>query len=141
MPLWPIVCRLLAVSLPLYLAWELLQMPSFVGVSSDRIAQLGACLLATAADGLMMLALFGVGWALFRARNWYSPPRLPRYAGIALLGVGLVAVVDALALQWLRLWSYAAWHPTLFGIGVIALLQPVVLVPLSFGLLARWDAR
>ncbi len=141
MPIWQTVRRLLAVSLPLYLAWELLQMPFFVGVSRDWIARLGACLFATAADGLMMVALLGVGRALFRERRWYSPPRASRYTSIGLVGVGLVAAVDALAVQWLGLWNYAPWHPTLFGIGVIALLQPVVLVPLSFWILARWDAR
>jgi hypothetical protein len=133
--------RLLAVSLPLYLAWELLQMPFFIGVSADRMVKLAACLLATAMDGLMMLSLLAAGWAAFPERQWYAPPRLGRYAAVSLVGLGLVAATDWLGVYWFRVWGYAPWHPTVFGLGLLALLQPVILVPLSFAILAQWEAR
>lgn len=116
-------------------------MPAFVAVSRARLLQLGACLLATVADGLLMLALFGIGWALFRDREWYAPPRALRYAGITAIGVSLVVAVDAFAVYWLRLWGYAAWQPTALGIGILVWLQPVSLAPLSFFVLARAGRR
>lgn len=114
-------------------------MPFYVGVSTDRIVEFAACLLATAMDGLMMLALLGAGWAAFRERRWYMPPRALRYTVVGLVGLGLVAAFDGLGVHWFRLWGYAPWHPRVFGLGVIALVQPMVLVPLSFWVLARWD--
>jgi hypothetical protein len=42
-------------------------MPLYVGVSTDRVVELAACLLATAMDGLMMLAFLGRRLGSFRS--------------------------------------------------------------------------
>ena len=72
------------------------RVPFYVGVSTDRVVESAACLLATAMDGLMMLALLGAGWAAFRERRWYMPPRVLRYTVVSLVGLGLVAAFDGL---------------------------------------------
>lgn len=41
------------------------------------------------------------------------------------------------------LWDYRSWQPRLpvTGTGVVALGQPLILLPLTFWLLARWDRQ
>jgi hypothetical protein len=49
-----------------------------------------------------------------------------------------------MAVEWAALstsrWHYQLWHPTVFGAGVLPILQAVVLIPIAFSVLARWEA-
>jgi hypothetical protein len=129
----------LAIALPLNFVWELLQAPAYRSMGDTWLDGLLACARAALGDGVIFLALFGVGRLLF-GRHWFAPPRIDRYA--AVLGV---AVAIQIAVEWLALatgrWAYAPWHPRLLGVGLLPLLQAVVLVPLTFIVLARWQSR
>lgn len=131
--------RLLAIALPLNFAWELLQAPAYRSMGDTWLEGVLVCLRATLGDGVIFLGLFGVGTLLF-GRHWFAPARIGRYA--AILGV---AVTIQIAVEWAALaagrWNYAAWHPRVFGAGLLPILQAVVLVPLTFMLLARWHSR
>jgi hypothetical protein len=41
------------------------------------------------------------------------------------------------------LWGYASWHPVvpIVNAGVLAVVEPIVLLPLSFSSLARWKSK
>jgi hypothetical protein len=97
-----------------------------------------ACVRATLGDGVIFLALLGVGRLLF-GRLWFAPPRFNRYAVILGVAVAIQMVVELAALATGR-WDYASWHPTILGVGLLPILQAVVLVPLTFSLLARWHS-
>jgi hypothetical protein len=125
--------------LPLNFAWELLQAPAYGSMGDTWLEGLLVCVRATLGDGVIFLALFGVGWLLF-GRHWFAPPRIDRYA--AILGV---AVAIQIAIEWVALttgrWDYAPWHPRILGAGLLPILQAVVLVPVTFIVLARWRGR
>lgn len=132
--------RLVVVATPAYFAWEMLQTPAFTGVPSSRVVATVFCALATAGDVVLVAGLFAAGVWLFGDRRWFAPPRLRRYAVIILLGVMIQVVVEAVAVDALGLWGYREWQPRLplVGTGLVAVLQPVVLLPLTFGVLAHW---
>jgi hypothetical protein len=133
------VLRLLAVALPLNLAWELLQAPAYGPMGDTWLEGFLVCARATLGDGVIFLALYGLGAVLY-GRDWFAPPRVGRYAVI--LGV---AVAIQIGVEWAALaagrWDYTAWHPRLFGAGLLPILQAVVLVPVTFVALARWHVR
>jgi hypothetical protein len=47
-----------------------------------------------------------------------------------------------LAVRELGLWSYQPWQPTVppLGTGLVAFLQPLVVLPLTFWIAHRWHA-
>lgn len=131
--------RLTVIALPLSLAWELLQAPAYGPMGDTWFEGLLVCARAALGDGVIFVGLFGAG-CLFFGRHWFAPPRIDRYAVI--LGV---AVTTQMAVEWVALatgrWDYAPWHPRIFGAGLLPILQAVVLVPLTFIVLARWHSR
>ena len=58
--------RLLLVTLPVYFAWEMLQMPAFRGVPDSWLAVTGVCALAAIGDAVVVLALFTLAVLTFR---------------------------------------------------------------------------
>ena len=131
--------RLTAIALPLNLAWELLQAPAYGPMGDTWLEGLLACARAALGDGVIFLGLFGVGRLLF-GRHWFAPPRVDRYAAILAVAVAIQIAVEWVALATGR-WDYAPWHPRIFGAGLLPILQAVVLVPLTFIVLARWRSR
>lgn len=133
-----IVVRLVTIALPLNLAWELLQAPAFGTMGDTWLKGFLVCAVAAVGDGVIALLLFGAGVAAFRQRRWFAPFRPGRYLGIIAIAVFIQVAVEWVALVQGR-WSYQPWHPTLLGIGLLPVLQAVVVVPLMFWLLSRWD--
>ena len=85
-----------------------------------------------------MLALYGVGTWAFRDQLWFRPPRFRRYLVVVLLAVAANSIWEWITVGWLGLWGYTAWHPTVAGVGLAAILQAVVMPPVVFLILARW---
>ena len=135
--------RLFLVTFPIYFAWEMLQMPAFRGVPDSWLAATGVCALATIGDAVVVLALFALAGLTFRDPRWFSPPRIGRYAVIVMAGLMLQIMIERVALCRLGWWSYRDVQPIVpgLGVGVLPLLQPIVLLPLTFWLLARWRTR
>ncbi len=135
--------RLVLITLPLYFLWEMAQAPAFIGMPDDGLAATGFCALAAMADVVIVLALFAIGACVFGGRRWFVPPRTRRYVAIIVMGVALQVLLERLAVDRLALWGYQPWHPRVpwTGTGVIVLLQPAILLPLVFGLLAKWERR
>ena len=118
--------------------WEMLQAPAFTGMPGDWKRSTAWCALAALGDGVIVLFLFVLGWVVFRTPRWFVPPRIGRYVATVVLGVATQVVIERIALG-LGLWGYAAGHPTIFGVGIIAIMQVVLLLPFTFWLLARWE--
>lgn len=137
MPTARLVGRLLAISLPLYFAWEMLQMPAFTGTPPGWLVNTLMCVLATLLDAALVLGLYGVGVGVFRDSLWFRPPRLGRYLLVVLLAIAVNSVWEWVTVGWMGLWGYSAWHPTVVGVGLAAILQAVVMPPAVLLLLAR----
>ena len=131
--------RLLVISVPLNFVWEMLQMPAFVGLPDDALGAAGVCAIAAIGDALIALALWRVASWTFEDPRWFVPPRVGRYAAIVAAGVAFHGAFEWIAVTRLALWTYRPIHPTLpgIGIGILAVLQPLVLLPLTFWLLGR----
>jgi hypothetical protein len=134
-----VVGRLLAISLPLYFAGEMLQMPAFTGTPPGWLVHTLMCALATLLDAALVLGLYGVGVWVFRDWLWFRPPRFRRYLPVVLLAIVVNSVWEWITVGWMGLWGYSAWHPTVAGVGLAAILQAVVMPPAVFLLLARWE--
>ena len=130
--------RLLVIALPLYFTWEMLQAPAFTGMPDDWKRATAWCALAALGDGVIVLSLFVFGRLVFRTPHWFVPPRIGRYAAVIAVGSVTQGAIERTALG-LGLWGYVAGHPTIFGVGIMAIMQVVLLLPLTFWLLARWE--
>ena len=121
----------------------MLQMPAFTRLPESRLVATAWCAVATLGDGALVLVVFFIATALFADRRWFAPPRLGRYAVAILIGVLLNLAGEWLLARGAGLWGYAPWQPVLpvVNVGVLAVVQPVVLLPLCLWLLARWERK
>jgi hypothetical protein len=103
-------------------------------------SQILTCAAATVGDVVIVFGLWGLASLLFRDVTWFEPPRALRYAIVTIVAVGINVSVEWGAVDVLRLWAYAPRQPTLPGIGtgLYAVLQALVLPPVTFYALARW---
>lgn len=137
------IARLLAVALPLYFGWEMLQAPAFTGMPAGWLAATAVCALAAAGDGVIVLVVFAVGALAFRDARWFVPPRSGRYATVVLLGVAIQVAVEWVMVHRLGRWGYQPSQPLvpLVEIGILPFLQPLVLLPLTLWIFTRWEVR
>lgn len=135
--------RFLVVVFPLYFVWELAQMPGYLPHAAGWPSIIARCGLATVGDTIMVAGLWSLGAVLFRDRRWFTPPRPGRYAVIVLAGTLVNMLVEWVAVDYLAVWRYRAWHPTVppLDTGLLALVQPVILLPAVFTMLHRWPAE
>lgn len=131
--------RLLAISMPLNFAWEMLQMPAFAGLPNNTFATVGVCAIAAIGDALIALSLWRLGARIFGDLLWLASATLGCYTIIVVTGVVLHVGVEWVAAIRFALWTYRDIQPTLPGIrlGILPVLQPVLLLPLTFHLLGR----
>lgn len=121
----------------------MLQMPAFTGLPQGRLAATGWCALAALGDAVIVLAMYGFGAALFRDFRWYRPPTAHRYAIVVTTGVLLHLLIEWVAVHRLALWGYRDIHPIVpaVNVGLLAILQPVILLPVTFWLVGWMTER
>lgn len=138
-----LMLRLLALTLPAYFAWEMLQAPAFTRMPEDWLEATAVCGMATLGDGVIVLGLFGLGWLVFRDFKWFVPPRAGRFTAIVMAGVVVQVIMEWIMVYGLGRWGYAEGHPMLsvLGVGLLPILQAIVLLPVIFWRLARWEGR
>ena len=78
---------------------------------------------------------------MYRDRGWFVPPSLLRYVVVVVVGVTLQIAVEWVMVHRLDRWGYASNQPILpvVRLGILPVLQPIVLLPLTFWLTARWE--
>ena len=132
--------RLLAVTLPLYFTWEMLQAPFFTGMPAHWLAATAICALATLGDGVLVTLVAAAGALRYRDGRWFVPPSVSRYAVVVAIGVVLQIVVEWVMVHGLDRWGCAPSQPVLplVRVGLLPVLQPIVLLPLVFWLTAEW---
>lgn len=124
----------------LNLAWEMWQVPFFLGMADAPHWQgVKACTQATAGDAAIALAAFWVAAALAKNRRWIVKPRKCYLA--AFIGTGLIAtiVLESLATEVLGRWTYIEAMPRLpiIGTGLLPLLQWLLIPPLVLWFVRR----
>ena len=131
--------RLLIIALVLSFAWEMLQMSAFAGLPESFLVAAGVCALAAVFDALIVLGLFAFAVVVYGDRRWFSPPTVRRYTVIVAVGLLLQLLIEWVAVHRLALWSYRDRHPIIPGldVGVWPVLQPIVVLPLTFWLLGH----
>lgn len=117
----------------LNLAWEMWQVPFFLGMAEAPHWQaVKACTQATMGDAGIALAAFWVAAALAKNRRWILAPSKRDLA--AFIGTGLIATIafEALATEVLGRWTYIEAMPRLpiIGTGLLPLLQWLLIPPL-----------
>ena len=138
-----LVLRLLALTLPAFFTWEMLQAPAFTGMPKGWLPATVVCGVATLGDGVIVLGLFGLGWFVFRDFRWFVPSRVSRLTTIVIVGIGVQVAMEWIMVYGLGRWGYAERHPVVsfLGVGLLPILQAVVLLPVIFWALARWEGR
>jgi hypothetical protein len=125
--------------------WELAHSSLYEGMSDFSLAS-WYCFVSSLGDGLLVLLIFGVGWAALRRSDWFVNPGRRGY--LLMLAVGLVigVVVEWAAVHVMGRWAYAPQMPMIpiFNVGLTPLAQMLALPPLIFRAVAmshRGDAR
>ncbi|MGH7389906.1 MAG: hypothetical protein ACREM3_10690 [Candidatus Rokuibacteriota bacterium] len=133
--------RLLAVTLPFYFAWEMLQAPFFTGMPTHWLAATAICALATLGDGVLVALVATAGAVLHRNGRWFVPPSPSPYAVVVAIGLVLQIAVEWVMVHGLDRWGYAPSQPVLPGVrvGILPVLQPIVLLPMVFWFTAKWE--
>ncbi len=118
--------------------WEVPQMAFYEWWGASWVTGLLICLQAALGDGLLVLALYGLGYAFFRRREWILQPGVAGYTLLVLAGMIVAVAVEMHALARGR-WAYSAIMPIIpgLGIGLIPVVQMMLLPPLAAHL-TRW---
>ena len=118
--------------------WEVPQMALYEWWGASWSVGLLVCFQAALGDGLLILALYGMGYAFFRRREWILQPSVTGYTFLVLAGMAVAVAIEMQALAWNR-WSYNALMPVIpgLGVGLVPVVQMMILPPLVF-YLTRW---
>jgi len=136
--------HLFLLAVPLNLVWEVAQIMAYDFPETNLMTLVIHCFVPSLGDGLMTLAIYWIGWLLFRDRQWILHPGTSGY--LLMLGVGLVLAVGVEwnALYWTGSWAYNERMITIpfLGVGLLPLLQMMILPTATILLLQLiWKKR
>ncbi len=142
-PLWSFFTALFMTAFGLNWLWEMAQMPAYAEMAAHSWGEIVlTCTVATVGDGVITLAIYGVGALATRRLRWGLEGGWNVYATAALLGGAWAAAIKWRALAFGR-WSYTDRMPIVpvLDIGLWPLLQLTVLVPLALWIATTWTRR
>jgi hypothetical protein len=118
--------------------WKVAQMATYRWLGVPWAGGLATCLQAALSDALFVLALYGLGCALFKHRGWILRPVSAGYAFLAFAGAGIAVTIEWHTMAWNR-WAYQTIIPLIPGleVGLFPVVQMVVL-PILTAHLTRW---
>ena len=133
---------LFVISVLLNFPWEVAQMPLYVEDGSWLEFALH-CVIPSLGDGLIVMLIFCVGWAVQGRSDWTDQPGWAAYALMLTTGFSVAVIVEWVGFYGLNRWSYTASMPLLpgLGIGVVPVLQILILPPVIFKMTGWWLAR
>lgn len=122
--------------------WEVPQMAFYDWWGASWAVGLLVCFQAALVDGLLVLALYGIGCLLFKRRDWILEPGLAGYTFLVLSGIIVAMVVELQALAWNR-WAYNALMPRIpgLGVGLLPVVQMMALPSIVARLTQWWLLR
>jgi hypothetical protein len=122
--------------------WERAQAQLYVGPAGASIGW-WLCLTASLVDGLLVLLMFGLGWIMFRRRDWFEQPGIPGYLLLVVSGAILSVGIEWATVYGLQWWAYSDLMPLVpgLGVGVAPLAQMLLLPALIFRLVSVWQHR
>ena len=130
------------ISVLLNFPWEVAQMPLYVE-DGNWLEFALHCVIPSLGDGLIVMLIFCVGWAVQGRSDWTDQPGWAAYALMLTTGFSVAVIVEWLGFYGLIRWSYTASMPLLpgLGIGVVPVLQMLILPPVIFKVTGWWLAR
>jgi hypothetical protein len=125
--------------------WELAHSSLYEGMSDFSLAS-WYCFVASLGDGLLVLLIFGAGWAALRRSDWFVNPGRRGYLLMMAVGLVIGVVVEWTAVHVMGRWAYAPRMPVIpiFNVGLTPVAQMLALPPLIFRAVAmshRGNAR
>jgi hypothetical protein len=141
-PVLRTMATLLVVSVPLNFIWEVAQMPLYV--EDGKLLEFAAhCIVPSLGDGVVVLMIFGVGWAAWRRVDWFVRPGWPACILMLMTGLIIAVFVEWVAVYGIGRWSYTANMPLLpvLNVGLSPVLQMLLLPPVIFKAAAWWLHR
>jgi hypothetical protein len=131
--LWKIIATVFGLAVVVNYPWELAQAPLYEGMSDFSLA-LWHCFVASLGDGLLILLIFGTGWAALRRSDWFVNPGWSGYLVMLASGLVIGVVVEWSAVHFMGQWTYAPRMPVIpiFNIGLAPVAQMLALPPLIF---------
>jgi hypothetical protein len=139
---WRTLAAVFVVAVVVNYVWELAQTPLYVGMG-DFSEMLWHCFVAALGDGLLVLLIFGVGWAALGRRDWFVRPGARGYALMLAAGLAVAVGVEWAAVRMAGQWAYNDRMPIvpLLGVGLAPVAQMLLLPPLIFKVVAAWQGR
>ncbi len=131
--LWKTIATVFVLAVAVNYPWELAQAPLYEGMSDFSLA-LWHCLVASLGDGLLVLLIFGAGWAALRRSDWFVNPGRRGYLVMLAAGLAIALVVEWAAVHVAGQWTYAPRMLVIpiFNIGLAPIAQMLALPPLVF---------
>lgn len=136
------LATLFVISVLLNFPWEVAQMPLYVEEGGWLEFALH-CVIPSLGDGLIVMLIFGVGWAVRGRSDWTDQPGWAAYVLMLVTGFSVAVIVEWVGFYGLNRWGYTARMPLLpgLGIGVVPVLQMLILPPVIFRMTGWWLAR
>ena len=134
--------RLFVPAILINYVWEVVQAPLYVGMENFNLVW-WHCGLAALGDGLVVLLIYAVGWAVLRSRDWFVHPGAIGYAVMLFAGLVISVGVEWLAVFVANRWAYAAQMPLVpwLNVGLAPVAQMLLLPPLIFRIVAAGRNR
>ena len=109
--------RLFIVAVGINFIWEMAQMPLYRNMPFDDPQSWWFCFRASLGDGVIVMIIWAIGAALFRAYHWYRP--LGRLgAPVLLLSGAVIAVAIEIHAISAGRWAYSELMPIVPAVGV-----------------------
>ena len=136
---WRTPAAIFTVAVAFNYVWELAQSPLYAGMEDFR-RMLWHCFAASLGDGVLVLLIFALGWAVLRRRDWFVRPGGRGYVLMLIAGLLISIGVELVAVRAFGQWKYTRRMPLLpsFGIGLMPVAQMLVLPPIMFRVVAAW---
>ncbi len=134
--------RIFVIAVILNYPWERAQSTLYVAADGSVIPW-WHCMLASLADGLLVLLMFWTGSAVLGKPAWFEYPGLRGYMFMAVIGPVMIIPLEWIMMYELKWWSYTAQMPLIPGIavGASSVAQMLLLPPLIFWIVAMWRKR
>ena len=132
--------RLFVIAFALNLAWEMVQMRAYAGISWISLPSSAICSAAAIGDSTYILLLYWAGHRLSADKAWIS--RITPIRLLVILAVGFLVAVTLERIALLAsLWQYASSMPRIPGIqvGLWPVLQLMTLPLAAFWVASRWE--